>query len=125
MGLIAFILPNEHAVYLHDSPQRHLYAWVRRDFSHGSFRVEDAKALAGWVLWGDPPWAPERIDEVYNGSSATQVAALVRAIPGRIVYRKSWWIPPIGLPVFCRTFMVWMRRWTASCSERAARRRRY
>lgn len=87
LGLIAFIMPNEYAVYLHDSPQRHLYARVRRDFSHGCIRVEDPVALAGWVLRGDPRWTPERIDEVYKGSGTTQTAALLRAIPVRIVYR--------------------------------------
>ncbi|HLJ72110.1 MAG TPA: L,D-transpeptidase family protein, partial [Roseiarcus sp.] len=35
LGRIAFMFPNEHSVYLHDTPARSLFGSSRRAFSHG------------------------------------------------------------------------------------------
>ena len=41
LGRIAFMFPNDHAVYLHDTPSRELFDEETRAFSHGCIRVED------------------------------------------------------------------------------------
>ncbi|MEQ9568661.1 MAG: L,D-transpeptidase family protein, partial [Longimicrobiales bacterium] len=46
LGAIKFLFPNHHAVYLHDSPARHLYARADRALSHGCVRLSDPWALA-------------------------------------------------------------------------------
>ena len=46
LGWIKFMFPNEHAVYLHDTPNRRLFAAERRAFSHGCVRVDNPFALA-------------------------------------------------------------------------------
>jgi murein L,D-transpeptidase YcbB/YkuD len=52
LGRMLFLFPNEHAVYLHDTPQRGLFASGFRAYSHGCVRVEDpaklAELLTGW-----------------------------------------------------------------------------
>ncbi len=35
LGLVKFIFPNSHNVYMHDTPARQLFSQSRRDFSHG------------------------------------------------------------------------------------------
>jgi L,D-transpeptidase YcbB len=50
LGQIKFIFPNNHAVYLHDTPGRHLFAQENRTFSHGCVRVEAPFALAERIL---------------------------------------------------------------------------
>lgn len=46
LGAIKFLFPNHHAVYLHDSPARHLYTRADRALSHGCVRLSDPWALA-------------------------------------------------------------------------------
>ena len=85
LGLVKFIFPNEHDVYLHDTPSRSLFARARRDFSHGCMRVEKAEDLAVWVLQDDPAWPRDRIVVAMNGTKTVQVN-LKRPIPVLIVY---------------------------------------
>jgi murein L,D-transpeptidase YcbB/YkuD len=53
MGKMKFMFPNEQGIYLHDSPERALFAKADRRFSSGCVRVEDAARLAKW-LFGKP-----------------------------------------------------------------------
>jgi murein L,D-transpeptidase YcbB/YkuD len=52
LGFIKFMFPNEHAVYIHDTPQRKLFAREERAFSHGCVRVDQPFALADAVMAG-------------------------------------------------------------------------
>jgi L,D-transpeptidase YcbB len=63
LGLVKFVLPNSHDIYLHDTPSRSLFARERRDFSHGCIRVQNPKALAAFLLRDQPEWTPEAIDK--------------------------------------------------------------
>ncbi len=69
LGRIKFMFPNEHAVYLHDTPSRHLFATARRAFSHGCVRVENPMALASAVLRGG--WTEGRIKSLVGGDEKT------------------------------------------------------
>lgn len=50
LGLVKFMFPNEHAVYLHDTPNRSLFARDQRAFSHGCVRVDQPFQLAEFLL---------------------------------------------------------------------------
>ncbi len=50
LGRVKFEFPNPYAVYLHDTPLKHLFARSRRDFSHGCIRVDKALELAETLL---------------------------------------------------------------------------
>lgn len=52
LGRILFMFPNEHSVYLHDTPTRGLFATTRRDYSHGCVRVEEPLRLAELLMGG-------------------------------------------------------------------------
>jgi murein L,D-transpeptidase YcbB/YkuD len=73
LGLVKFMFPNEHNVYLHDTPARSLFARARRDFSHGCMRAEKAAELADWVLGQDTGWSLERVREAMNAEESFQV----------------------------------------------------
>ncbi len=62
LGWIKFMFPNEHAVYLHDTPNRRLFAAAKRAFSHGCVRVDNPFALADQVL--GPEWTSERLKKL-------------------------------------------------------------
>lgn len=59
LGWIKFMFPNDHAVYLHDTPNRRLFAHEKRAFSHGCVRVDNPFLLADQVL--GPEWTQERL----------------------------------------------------------------
>ncbi|WP_167856846.1 L,D-transpeptidase scaffold domain-containing protein [Hymenobacter aquaticus] len=50
LGNIVFYFPNQHTVYLHDTPARSLFLRPRRALSHGCVRVEKPLALATYLL---------------------------------------------------------------------------
>jgi L,D-transpeptidase YcbB len=73
LGQVKLILPNPHHVYLHDTPTRGLFARVRRDFSSGCIRVEDALGLTEWVLQETAGWDRSRIDAAVASGERTRV----------------------------------------------------
>lgn len=86
LGLIKFLLPNAHDVYLHSTPAIQLFGQARRTFSHGCIRVSDPVALAQYVLSGTPGhWTRESILAAMNNSS-TQRVGLAHPIHVLILY---------------------------------------
>lgn len=85
LGLIKFNFPNQYDVYMHDTPAKSLFSRSRRDFSHGCIRVEDAVALAAWVLRDQPEWTVEKIRAAMNGEETFQVN-IKNPIPVLILY---------------------------------------
>lgn len=46
LGRVKIDMPNEHAIYIHDTPNRNLFALPARALSHGCIRAERATELA-------------------------------------------------------------------------------
>ena len=59
LGYIKFMFPNDHAVYLHDTPNRGLFGSSNRALSHGCVRVQNPFELAGRIL--GPQWTESRL----------------------------------------------------------------
>jgi L,D-transpeptidase YcbB len=55
MGAMKFMMPNELGIYLHDFPDKALFARRERSISSGCVRVADAGRLAAWLFGGKPP----------------------------------------------------------------------
>lgn len=85
LGRVKFILPNPHAVYLHDTPARELFARSGRAFSSGCIRLEHARLLADWVLQDQPAWTRERIDAVLEAGETVEVP-LRQPLPVLVLY---------------------------------------
>jgi hypothetical protein len=60
MGDMKFEFPNDLGIYLHDTPDRHLFLEAERTFSSGCVRLEDAARLGRWLLGREPVAASER-----------------------------------------------------------------
>ncbi len=67
LGRLAFMFPNEHSVYLHDTPARELFSEDIRALSHGCVRVEDPMRLAELVLG----WPESRVSAAIGGRERT------------------------------------------------------
>lgn len=53
LGKVKFLLEASSAIYLHDTNEPKLFRKSQRAFSHGCIRVEEAAALAEWLLLQD------------------------------------------------------------------------
>jgi len=87
LGLVKFIFPNAHDVYLHSTPAKGLFAAARRAFSHGCIRVSDPVALASFVLRATPgDWTAARVAEAMQQGEPNHRVALRQSIPVMILY---------------------------------------
>ena len=85
LGRFAFMFPNDHAIYLHDTPSKELFDEETRAFSHGCIRVEDPQSLAELVLGGESTGrTDERIQAALGGKERT--VFLARPLPIHIEY---------------------------------------
>ena len=82
LGRIKFMFPNEHAIYLHDTPSRDLFDRDSRAFSSGCIRVENPLELAEQLLGVG---ARERLDSVI-ASGRTQTIFLEKPMPIMLLY---------------------------------------
>lgn len=83
LGRIKFMFPNRHAVYMHDTPQRHLFSRSARSFSHGCIRLQDPMAMAGFVFHGR--YTAEQVEDII-ASGRTRDIILDEHIPVYIAY---------------------------------------
>ena len=78
LGLVKFVFPNEHNVYMHATPAHRLFLQPRRAFSHGCIRVSDPVGLAAFVLRHEAGfWDAQHI-----------LAAMHAARPSRVELRE-------------------------------------
>ena len=85
LGRMLFLFPNEHAVYLHDTPQRSLFSSSYRALSHGCVRVEDPARLAiGLMGGGARGWTETRIASLVGDKERT--VALPVPVPVHLEY---------------------------------------
>lgn len=50
LGLIMFIMPNKFDVYLHDTPDKHLFRRGNRRISHGCIRLQEPREFAALLM---------------------------------------------------------------------------
>jgi murein L,D-transpeptidase YcbB/YkuD len=89
MGDIKFMMPNELGIYLHDFPEKALFARADRRLSSGCVRVSDAPRLARWLFRGDPPRP--------KGSAPEQEVDLPEPVPVYITYLTALPDPARGI----------------------------
>lgn len=85
LGRIKFVMPNRDDIFMHDTPDRHLFRRAERAFSSGCIRLERPMDLLAEAFSGMPAWNQERFDRVLD-SGVTQGISLVRPIPVRLHY---------------------------------------
>jgi len=99
LGLVKFIFPNDHNVYMHDTPAKELFSRARRDFSHGCIRLEDPTRFGVWVLRDSAAWSPERVRHAMEEGAGSQRVDLARSLPV-VIYYTTAVVRPDGAPAF-------------------------
>ncbi len=85
LGVVKFRFPNRHDIYMHDTPQRDLFAQTTRSFSHGCMRVNNPRRLAEVILAEDKGWTPERVGAQIASSQSLEVK-IEKQFPVHVTY---------------------------------------
>jgi murein L,D-transpeptidase YcbB/YkuD len=85
LGLIKFIFPNPHFVFLHDTPSRDLFLRPGRAFSSGCVRVEQPFELAELLLGNPGTWNQQSFQEVLD-SRKIRTVHLPDPVPVFLMY---------------------------------------
>jgi murein L,D-transpeptidase YcbB/YkuD len=89
LGLLRIDMPNEHGVYMHDTPMKQLFGQRGRAFSAGCVRVQDVFQLAQWILRYEPGWETRRVEDAIAAREALDVT-LWRQVPVYFTYITAW-----------------------------------
>lgn len=89
LGLVKFMFPNKHSVYIHDTPARSLFEREDRALSHGCIRLQKPFELAKLLLSFDASWTDEVIRENMH-LKKEKIVMLDRKIPVVILYLTYW-----------------------------------
>lgn len=80
---------NEHAVYMHDTPQQGVFNKLMRFESSGCVRVQNVRDLVVWLLKETPGWDRQRIEQVI-ASRQNNPVKLAQEVPVYFVYITAW-----------------------------------
>lgn len=89
LGRVKFRFPNRHDIYMHDTPERHLFAQSRRAESHGCIRVRNPKRLAEVILAEDKGYSADRVGRIWAGREKGHIE-LTTALPVHTGYFTAW-----------------------------------
>jgi murein L,D-transpeptidase YcbB/YkuD len=89
LGRMKFLFPNAYSVYMHDTPQRTLFARSARAFSHGCVRLEQPIALAEYLLRDEPYWTRDKVLATI-ARGVERYVPLPAALPVHLVYWTTW-----------------------------------
>ena len=88
LGTVKFMLPNKHAIYLHDTNAKTLFQKTTRAFSHGCIRVEDPVKLAKTLLMNDGH--TEHSVEQRFATDKSKTIRLDSPLPVHMTYQTAW-----------------------------------
>jgi len=85
LGRVKIEMPNEHAIYLHDTPSQALFGRPVRAFSHGCIRTQNVRDFAALLLAPTGQWDRAQIDRGIE-TGRNQSVPLAAPIPVYIAY---------------------------------------
>ena len=84
LGEMKIMFPNPHAIYMHDTPEKHLFARENRALSNGCIRLSDPRAMAAAVLGWDKERVAKRL-QAPHGRETLKVK-----VPVYVSYFTAW-----------------------------------
>lgn len=88
LGLVKFMFPNSHNIYLHDTPAKSLFSREVRAFSHGCIRLRDPFDFA-YALLARQTNDPEGVFHTALETRRETQIDLKEHIPVHLVYRTA------------------------------------
>lgn len=90
LGVVKFLFPNKHAVYLHDTPSKSLFNESTRAFSHGCMRVRNPVKLAEVLLDKDKGWDASMVQNLVAKGPEENEISLDHPVPVHVTYFTAW-----------------------------------
>lgn len=84
LGQIKFLFPNEHDVYLHDTPSKSLFSRSFRAYSHGCVRVQNPMEFAGALMASNPEITRASLEGMFGPKE--RWVSLKQHIPVHLMY---------------------------------------
>ena len=73
LGYVKLDMPNPHAIFIHDTPAKHLFDREVRTFSHGCIRTDKAMFLAGMLSGYYAGKTPQEIGDIVRSGKTTKI----------------------------------------------------
>ena len=89
LGLVKFMFPNRHNIYLHDTPQKSLFGREARAFSHGCIRLNDPFDFA-YALLARQEADPKAFFHARLSTGRETQIDLEEHVPVHLVYRTAF-----------------------------------
>ncbi len=89
LGRIKIPLKDNSLIYLHDTPQTHLFDIATRTFSSGCVRLEEPRQLADYLLSREQGWDLKKLNELIDSGETLKVP-LQQPFPIYLVYFTAW-----------------------------------
>jgi L,D-transpeptidase YcbB len=89
LGQVQFMMPNNYAIYLHDTPAEYLFHRDERAFSHGCVRLEQPLTLAEYLLQNKPGWNRDSLEHALSQDEPVNVV-LQKKWPVHLLYKTAW-----------------------------------
>ena len=89
LGLVKFMFPNKHNIYLHDTPAKNLFGRETRAFSHGCIRLADPFDFA-YALLAVQTDDPKGLFESKLATGKEVQVDLQNPVPVHIIYRTAF-----------------------------------
>lgn len=86
LGEVKFLFPNKHQVYMHDTPEKHLFKQNERTFSHGCMRIRNPLKLAKAVLQHDRGWTMDQVNRTVDAGPENNNITLNNKVPVHVTY---------------------------------------
>ncbi|MBV2142776.1 L,D-transpeptidase family protein [Falsochrobactrum sp. TDYN1] len=80
---------NQHAVYMHDTPQQSYFNKLMRFDSSGCVRVQNVRDLDVWLLKNTPGWDRQNIENMIKSGTNTPIQ-VADPVPLHFVYISAW-----------------------------------
>ncbi|WP_415402851.1 L,D-transpeptidase family protein [Tateyamaria sp. SN3-11] len=92
LGLVKFMFPNVHNIYLHDTPAKNLFGREVRAYSHGCVRLADPFDFA-YALLAKQQSNPESYFQSVLATGRETRVDLKSPVPVHIIYRTAFTTP--------------------------------
>ena len=89
LGKVKFMFPNEHYIYIHDSPAQALFSRDDRTFSSGCIRMEKPEEFASLLLEDANDWDSEKIAKAMS-QDEEQTVNLKESLDVWLLYLTVW-----------------------------------
>ena len=86
LGLIKFIFPNEHNVYLHSTPAQSLFSQSGAISAMAAYGWRKPADLAAWLLQDQPKWTLDAVKAAMQSGPDNQQVNLTPPVPVVIIY---------------------------------------